>query len=261
MKGIYNRIYSDFLLPSRLDEYDNLCKKALQKGYFFKTLTDYYHQLDQPNLDQKVFLHRHDIDTDIKTAERFFRVEEANGIKTSYYFRLSTIDVPLMKAINAAGHEVGYHFEEIAQYCKDYNVHGWEKVTDRMPDIQKRFIDNFLNLEQQLGFKIRSVVSHGDFVNRKLGHQNYELLTPAIREQLGIEMEGYDEKLIASFNYVQSDATFPKFYRKPEHPLQAIEKGYSVIHLLTHPRHWHRAPWENLKDNCMRLVEGFRYRK
>lgn len=261
IKRILHRIYSDFLLPSRLKEFEAIITSAKEAGYQHQTLSAHLLSIQENRQPDKVFIHRHDIDTDIKTARRFFEIEQKHGVKTSYYFRLSTIDIPLMQEIHASGSEVGYHFEEIAQYAKDFNLHGWEQVKNHLPAIRKRFEANFKALEKKLGFKTYSVVSHGDFVNRILGHQNNELLTDELRARLGIDLEGYDAELVDSYQYIQSDKPYPLMYRTKETPFHAIAKDYQVIYLLTHPRHWHCAPWINLKDNWGRLKEGLAYKK
>ena len=66
----------------------------------------------------KLLILRHDIDTDIETTRAMWRVERELGIKTSYFFRLSTVDLPLMREIEACGGSVGYHFEELATAAK-----------------------------------------------------------------------------------------------------------------------------------------------
>lgn len=260
IKRILDRIYADFFMPSRIEEYKNMLQMALSYNYEHLTLLEQMECITKNNLPPKIFVHRHDIDTDLRTTKKIFKVEQELGVKTSYYFRLSTIDIPLMQKINASGSEVGYHYEEIAQYCKDHNIHDWEEVKQHMPEIRQIFRTNFLTLQKRLGFKIRTIASHGDFVNRKLQHQNYELLTDELRNELGIEVEGYDKLLVDSYQLTQSDKPYPKFYRESMTPEQAISEGISVIYLLTHPRHWCSNIWVNLKDNLIRLKEGIKYK-
>lgn len=260
MKKLYNRLYSDYFLPNRIGVYEQLNQKALDNGYSFKTLLEFYHEnVINKTQAAKIFIHRHDIDTDVKTAARFFESEQRLGIKTSYYFRLNTIDIGLMQEIHAAGSEVGYHYEEIAQFCKDHKIKKWDNVVARMDEIREKFSENYLALQSKLGFKIKSIASHGDFVNRKLGHSNYELLTPTLKEKLGIELEGYNSDLLNMFNAVLSDQPYPKYYRDKT-PDEAIDAAENVIYLLTHTRHWHVARGENTKDNFQRMWEGLKYK-
>jgi hypothetical protein len=59
---------------------------------------------------------RHDIDRRPRNAVEMARAESCLGIKTSYYFRVvgSANDPDAMKAVARLGHEVGYHYEDLA---------------------------------------------------------------------------------------------------------------------------------------------------
>lgn len=260
MKSLFHRFYSDYLLPDRIGEYARINEELLKKGFTFKTTLEFFQEALVNQLPQeKVFIHRHDIDTDISTAKRFFESEKKLGIKTSYYFRLNTIDISLMNDIHAYGSEVGYHYEELAQYCKDYKIRDWNKAQAKLPEIRLRFKENFLNLQAKLNFKIESIASHGDFVNRFLGHPNHELITQELMNELNILLECYNPPLQKLIDVHLSDQPYPRYYRDLS-PIQALEAGHNVIYLLTHTRHWHVARWENTTDNIKRAWEGLRYK-
>jgi hypothetical protein len=260
MRNFFNRFYSDYLLPDRIPVYERINQLGLDSGYTFKTTLEVYEEsVLRQHPQVKSFIHRHDIDTDTKTAQRFFDSEKKLGIKTSYYFRLSTIDIGLMKEINAYGSEVGYHYEELAQYCKDHKIKTWEDAKKKLPEIRQRFSDNFLNLQSKLGFKIKTIASHGDFVNRKLGHTNGELIDEELLHDLAIDLECYNPQLVKHFDVTLSDQPYPRYYRD-QSPEDAIAEKINCIYLLTHTRHWHVARWENTKDNIQRFSEGLKYR-
>ena len=86
---IKNRIYSDYLMPSRLEEYENIIKKLNEESYIHITFREYRKLLNNKKLEGKYFINRHDIDTDIATAKEFFKIEKKYNVKASYYFRLS----------------------------------------------------------------------------------------------------------------------------------------------------------------------------
>ncbi len=257
--GIFNRIYSDYLMPSRLEEYERLLKTALDNGYRHLTLSEYFDEVLAGTDTKKCFLHRHDIDTDVRTARKMFEIEKKLGVKTNYYFRLNTLDYELMKDIHNYGSEVGYHYEELAQYCKDHHINSALEIKKHYQEIKKIFTSNFLNIQEKCGFKINTIASHGDFVNRKLGLTNYDFITKTLMDDLKISFECYDERLFKNMNVILSDTHYPTYYR-PTSPFQAIEEGHKVIYLLTHPRHWRTAPMENTSDNFKRLWEGFKLR-
>ena len=92
------RIYADYFAPSRFEEYGRLIEQALEAGFKHCTVYELYSALREqtPELDAKIFVHRHDIDTDSAAAWLFFKAEKQFGIKASYYFRLNTLDLRLM---------------------------------------------------------------------------------------------------------------------------------------------------------------------
>ncbi len=257
IKSIYNRFYSDFLLPDRLVEMQRIIVAAKENGYKHLTLPEYFDRITSTSKVEtsNIFIHRHDIDTDVKTARLFYKLEIQEGIKTSYYFRQTTIDITLMKELHYDGFEVGYHFEEIAQFCKDKKNYSSVFVRENMNEIQDIFLRNLKQLEKDLGFKIQTVASHGDFVNRLLKIPNHELITDEILKTAGLRFECYDKRLTESYSILCSDNAYPQFYRGMS-PVDAINSDKNIIHFLSHPRHWRSAPLENLNDNIQRLVEG-----
>ena len=117
---------------------------------------------------------------------------------------------------------------------------------------------NLKRLEEESGFKINTIASHGDFVNRKINIANHDFVTPQLMEQTGIDFECYDKKLLNNYGTILSDTMHPVYY-KPKNPFDCMQQGDKIIYLLTHPRHWHVARMENTKDNLVRLIEGIKY--
>ena len=98
-----------------------------------------------------------------------------------------------MSEIHEYGSEVGYHYEEIATYSKRFGLRSKQEVFQNINNIRDEFERNFVNLEKRLGFKLKTVASHGDFANRKLGIANTLILDDKeLRERLSIECETYD---------------------------------------------------------------------
>ncbi len=256
VKAIFNRIYADYLMHSRLKEYEKIIQSVLKEGFVFITYRDYVQGFRSNSLSksEKYFILRHDIDTDVRTAKQFFRIEKKLNVKASYYFRQATMDITFMKAINDYGSEASYHFEEIASFCKKNHIKTREEAIANIKEIKFLFKNNLQKLESQLGFKIKTVAAHGDFVNRKLKIiNNYITDDRMLRQELGILAETYDQDVFDSFDVYISDKPYPVYYTKSvsEH----IKKD-KIICFLTHPRHWHTNFYVNTKDNIRRLVEG-----
>ena len=256
MKKIFGRIYSDYMMPSRLDQHEKILLEALSAGYTFTTLRDFSRSLKTcPTPPGNIILHRHDVDTDPDTTRRVFEIEKRYKVKSSYYFRLSTLDIDLMNEIEEYGSEASYHYEELATFAKKHGIKDPSTLSERLPEIRESFSGNFQRLERQLGRKMVTVASHGDFANRRLKLSNTEILRcHTLRSQCGIECESYDEDVLEHFGVYISDRPPPQYYH-PTSPLDAI-RHHSRIYLLTHPRQY-SANWkENTKSNLVRVYEG-----
>ena len=90
---------------------------ALQKaGYQFYTLEAYYHQRKVGFETTKFILLRHDVDLKASNSLSTARIEAELGICASYYFRVvpQSNQPNIIKAIANLGHEIGYHYEDMA---------------------------------------------------------------------------------------------------------------------------------------------------
>lgn len=256
MKKIFGRIYSDYMMPSRLDHHEKILVAAFNAGYTHTSLRDFFMSMKTcPAPTDKVILHRHDIDTDVRTARRLFQIEKKYNVKSSYYFRLCTLDVDLMNEIEEYGSEASYHYEELATFAKKHSIKDSSILRKRLPEIREEFLKNFQLLERRLGRKMITVASHGDFANRRLKLANTEILRcPVLRRACGIECEAYDEDLLGHFSVYISDRPPPQYYY-PITPLDAI-RSHSRVYLLTHPRQFGTNWMENTKSNLVRFYEG-----
>lgn len=255
------RIYTDYFMRSRVKEYKNVLSEVLSEGYEIIGVGDYYHRICTHGMakSHKILVNRHDIDTDPGTARRMFEIERELGVGSTFYFRLTTLDISLMRHISEYGGEVGYHFEEVASYAKRNNIKTKAGIMARIEEIREEFKVNFRHIESRLGHPISNVASHGDFANRALGVTNH-LVTDCnkIREELGIELEAYDEVLLSSFDIYIADRPPPVGFA-PKGPIDAILAGHKKICMLTHPRQWHASWRDNTRENILRAYEGWKW--
>jgi hypothetical protein len=255
MNAMLSRLYCDYLMPSQLAAYEDLVRAAHKAGYA-QTGVRLYHDMVSKGrtLPDKVIVHRHDIDTDLRTTRKLFEIEKKHGIKSSFYFRLSTLDIDLMREIEEYGSEASYHYEELATYAKKNKIKDAAALRDRLPEIRTDFIANFSRIEQRFGRKMRTVASHGDFANRKLKVNNTEILAdPQLRQRCGIEVETYDRTLMENIDIYITDRPPPQFYY-PSSPLDALGR-HRRIYLLTHPRQVETNWKANTKENLCRFYE------
>jgi hypothetical protein len=254
MKQLLHRIQNDYLMPSRLGIYEALVAEARDQGYRQMPVRDFFIAAQDGKLPPRVLVHRHDIDSDLRTARKLFAIESRHGVHASYYFRLATLDFGLMREIEAAGSEASYHYEEVAEFAKREHLRDAAAVRARFPEIRALFAANFERIENQLAIKMRTVASHGDFANRRLNIINHELLRdPALRLRCGITCEAYDEQLLRHFDLYLADRPAPQYYY-PMSPFAALGK-HAHICFLTHPVQWETNWIENTRCNLRRLVE------
>lgn len=259
--NIAHRLYSDFMLPDRYDEYRQLLSKAQENGYEILSIERMWRLIKDERIarDGKYLILRHDIDTDPDGAHEFHRIEAEKGVTASYYFRLSTVDIPLMKKIAAQGGEASYHFEELATYCKANRIRDAGEIRRCMPDIEAMFAGNWRELRRKTGLPLSIVASHGDWVNRRLGVANTMVLANVeLRKRLGIELEVYDDVFMRHVTRRYSDQGYPAFW-SPGTVMSALELESPIVYVLTHTRHWRANLAANVSENWARLIETMRY--
>jgi hypothetical protein len=259
MNTIFNRLYSDYVMPSRLDEYERFVLEAMDAGYLQTSVRSFYKFLIRcKDMDERIIVHRHDIDTDLRTAKKIFEIEKKYNIRSTYYFRITTLDFAFMREIEEYGSEASYHYEEIASFAKRNHIKDASEILNHLSVIRHEFLNNFSAIEKRLGRKLTTVASHGDFSNRRLKLANHEILKDReLRERCGIECESYDQVLLNGFDIYISDRPYPHYYH-PVSPFYAIRR-YNKICFLTHPRQWETNWIGHTKDNFLRLYEGLKW--
>jgi len=259
---LWSRVYAEFLMPSRLSIHRDLLHEVLAQGYEICSVASFWDKIKSGQLepDRKYFVLRHDVDTDVTAARSMWAIEQVLGVKSSYYFRLSTVDIPLMQEIERVGGEASYHFEELAAMAKERRHKSRADVLPKIPEMRERFKSNLNSLRNRSGLPMTTVASHGDFVNRKLGMCNWEILRDdRFRREVGVELEVYDEVFNRHLSGRYADTGSQPDPWKPEDPLRALATGAPAIHVLVHPGNWRANPKENLLNDIKRSLEGLRY--
>jgi hypothetical protein len=254
----YYRISSDFFMGSRLDEYRRLLSFALDRGYRSVTVREAVAELARSGgmgPSDLWLIVRHDIDTDPVTARLMFQIERELGVVGTFYFRLSTVDVRLMREIEEGGGEASYHYEELATVSKRRGL-ARGQAQEAVEEARGLFVRNLEWLRSRTGLEMSTVASHGDFENRYLGVSNTVLLADlALRRQTGIRHEAYDAALMDLVGARFSDEGAPRFWVSGS-PESALEQRIPFMYLLVHPRHWRSNIPVNLRDDVARTVDG-----
>ena len=257
-KAAVYRFYQNYLMASRLPEYERLMSMLVEHGYSFLTVADLARRAEGAALPARTCIVRVDVDSDVPTAREMFCIKRALGIRTTYYFRLCTLDSELMKEIPASGSEVGYHYEEIATVAKRLGLQSRADVESSISIIRAEFTRNIERFADQAGSYPVTIASHGDWINRKLRLTNHFIADPALRHALGILAEAYDPELNRPVQARFSDAEAPAWWR-PASPAEAIKNGVSCIYLLVHPRQWRANRLENFRLDIERSAEASLY--
>ena len=259
---IRDRLYGDFLMPSRLDRYAALLERALGLGYSIVSVRRYWQLFTDGGVDpgRRLLVLRHDVDTDPRTAAVMWRLEQDLGVHGSYFYRLSTLDIGSMQAIEASGGEASYHYEELATIAKARRPRTQAAAEALVPEALDLFERNLEHLRSITSLPMQVVASHGDFLNRRLEVSNAAILAdPLVRSGLGIMLETYDEAFLATVSSYHRDLIYPGTWMHGD-PFAAVDRGEPVIYVLVHPRPWQVDRLGNLRDDVERLHEGLAYR-
>ena len=120
-------------------------------------------------------------------------------------------------------------------------------------EIRDLFISQYAKFKEMTGQPCLTIASHGDYVNSKFKIQNKVLIDERVRKTCGIIREAYDPKHMNHITCrIADQAEGERFTKKA---IEAIERGESVIELLTHPRQWNSPAWVNLKEELNRIFK------
>lgn len=231
---------------NRLDYYDLYIKLAKEKGYI---VTDYYDYLtNYKDTNKKVLILRHDIDIANEGTRYMMEIEKKNNVKATYYFRWKTFDNPLIQELHREGFEIGLHYETIAQYC--INNHKYTIDANDIKICRGLLKEEIKKFKQLTGIDIKTISSHGNPVNKKIGIPNYVLLLGEKYSDFGIVGETYDENIVR--NYIKSyicDGELIKNdgFSYSTNPIDSILADDKVIEFLSHPNHWNYDRYKRAK--------------
>jgi hypothetical protein len=103
------------LAGARWAEYRTLLATALQQGYQLISLESWLRDPRSVSAADGVIALRHDVDQYPASALRMAAIEQALGIRSTWYFRWRTAHPTVVRAIRAAGHDVGLHYETLTR--------------------------------------------------------------------------------------------------------------------------------------------------
>lgn len=108
-----------YFLHKRLDftllTYRKLLEALKEHGYVFITFEQYC-QVSAERLPKRFVILRHDVDLRAKNSLATAQIEHELELQASYYFRVvpESNQPEVIREIAALGHEIGYHYEDMA---------------------------------------------------------------------------------------------------------------------------------------------------
>ncbi len=151
--------------------YRSLLRALQARTYTFQTVNAFFHEPKE-----KTIILRHDVDRQPVNALLMARLEHDTGIAATYYFRAvpESWDERVIREIASLGHEVGYHYENLAA-CSG--------------DLEKAFADFKANLARLRELApVSTACMHGSPLSRI---NNLDLLRRYDYKALGIVAEPY----------------------------------------------------------------------
>ena len=99
-------------------KFNQLLKSLLLQGFSFQDFRGY---LSSPN--EKLIVLRHDVDLKPINSLKTAKIENKLGINGTYYFRSvpQSFDENIIRQIADLGHEIGYHYENLATSKGNFN--------------------------------------------------------------------------------------------------------------------------------------------
>ena len=103
-----------------LTTYKELLQELLANNYSFQTLENFIQHRNK----EKIVILRHDVDRLPENALKMARMENDEGVKASYYFRVvkESFDEDIIRQIAEMGHEIGYHYEDLSLCVGNYEL-------------------------------------------------------------------------------------------------------------------------------------------
>jgi len=233
---------------------------AQARGYEIRSLESVWAAAEVP---ARFMALRHDVERPSSSlAREFFKRELSIGARSTFYFRLTTFPAneTLVGELLEAGFDVGYHYEEAADVAKERGVRSRPGLDEHAGLIHDRFRANVESIRSRHHPGLRSVSSHGEWINSRLGFTNREFVSPELLEECGLWFEAYHPLFVEQARYVSDVAVFPERWTDGYTVTSAIDDGHTRICVLTHPNRWFRAPASNAGHLVRRGLDEVRYR-
>ena len=264
LSAIFRRLQKDFSLRDFSREYEAVLLAARDNGYRIVALEQFYSLISDNALeDCRTLALRHDVDINLVAGnEKFYRIEKNCGAVSTFYFRLKTFPAHsrLIRKLLADGFEVGYHFEEPAAFAIKHGIASTAELMKAKGVIQDQIKSNVAMVRRKYNKALKSISSHGDWINRKLGIVNHAFIDPNLLAECSLLFEAYGSPVKTTAAIYISDVIVGcGRWAGGASPGEAFTEGKSPIYMLTHEGQWFRGILAKNLHVVGRILEGISY--
>lgn len=234
------------------------------------------------SLSRRVVALRHDVDHDIENAVRLAVLENAAGLKATYFVlhsawyyrwdsdgRISNLTLEALERIASMGHEIALHNDGIG-VAVETGLDPTEVLHRELEELRSH------------GFDIVGTSGHGGRTVRNAGLRNYHIFaeyggdaprivetanggslsfTPVPEADFGLEYEAYS---VAQTLYLSDPRA--RWSQPPQWVASEFRQEHGPLQILTHPEHWalsgetlslRNAPHKRPRHNRRRTTPAF----
>lgn len=217
---------------------------ALNEGYRFYTVAEY---VEADTVEEPHIVLRHDVDRRVNNAVVLAIAEAERGIASTYYFRTGTFSPDIARRLEALGHEIGYHYEDLAKTRGDVEA------------AHQRFGRNLESFREHVD--VRTACAHGSPLSPHLNTDmwkdartpgEYRLLGEAYSD-LEFDSVGETDLLYLSDTGRDWNASAPDYgsIRSTNDIVEALEsRTCTSLYLLAHPSRWAVSGFQTVERPC-----------
>lgn len=223
------------VLDYTFEAYERLLDAALAAGYTVLPVREYLSGGEPP---ERFVVLRHDVDRRPINAVRMAGLEASRDVTATYYFRTTTFDPATARRMAERGHEIGYHYEDLAQANGDLEA------------ARRRFEANLERYRRYV--PVETACAHGSPLSPHANGEMWEGCSPADYGLFGEAYRSIDVGPDSSddLRYLSDTG---RTWRTPGSGIDSVattddlvaaieSKAYPRLYLLAHPSRWADGP-------------------
>lgn len=220
----------------RWQEYAQYLQEARAAGYELVPLESW---LTAGDTAGPTVVMRHDVDLLPANARVMGDIEQELGVSSTYYFRWTTFDLPVIRALLAAGHRIGLHYETLTRVARERGLYRPEQITPSVMAVCRAELKEEIAEFQRRTGTGATICAHGDRRARTIGVRNAELLIGERYEDYGITASADDLDAHARIDcWVTDGEDVDTTWGSGISISGSVSKGFGTILFNSHPNHW-----------------------